>query len=56
MTEENALRSQIKESRKHARQTFLLEYLQDGRKMDARGDVRFLTTVTAWNSGRGALL
>lgn len=41
MTEENALRSQIKESRKHARQTFLLEYLQDGRKMDARGDVRF---------------
>lgn len=26
-----------KESRKHARQTFPLEYLQDGRKMDARG-------------------
>ena len=41
MTEENALRSQIKESRKHARQDFLLEYLQDGRKMDAGGDIRF---------------
>lgn len=40
-TEENTLRSQIKESREWARENFLLEYLQDGRQMDMKADIRF---------------
>lgn len=42
LTEENALRSQVKESRKRARENFLLGYLRDGWKMDVRGDIRFI--------------